>query len=194
VNNLVVAVAQGGTWVTVPAVAAPGGGSVDADITHFSAYGLIDPIFAGTFSGMDDIDVGGGTIDPLPTKLHASDPSTAAQFGYSVAISGDLAVVGMPGEFMDEGTAYVFERRGGVWVREETLTPSIPNTGMWGQAFGHAVAISGETIVVGAPGREYDVMHVGRAYVYVRKRVRLLRRPAGFLRHRRRAQPRGVLH
>ena len=87
---------------------------------------------------------------------------TFDQFGISVAISGETLVVGAFGEDSasigvnstpDEGApvsgaAYVFTRRGATWIQQAYLKAS--NTGA-GDNFGNSVAISGETIVVGAP-------------------------------------------
>ena len=87
-------------------------------------------------------------------------------FGSAVAISDDLIVVGAPHErssgtgidspdsddnsLVDAGAAYVFERDGsGNWVQDAYLKPS--NTAA-NSLFGSAVAISGNTVLVGAPG------------------------------------------
>lgn len=80
-------------------------------------------------------------------------------FGTSVAISGDTAVVGGPGNSFDKsgtfasgstsGAAYVFTRAGTSWSQTAYLKAS--NAGV-GDNFGTTVAISGNTIVVGALG------------------------------------------
>jgi hypothetical protein len=88
-------------------------------------------------------------------ELTDSDGAADDYFGRSVAVSGDIAVVGADGED-DEGNnagaAYVFERgRGGPdgWGKVDELTPSDGDTS--GQ-FGWSVAIDGDTLVVGSPG------------------------------------------
>jgi len=86
-------------------------------------------------------------------------------FGYALAISGDTIVVGAPsyddGGTADVGAAFVFVRSGDTWVQEGS-----PLTmGIVGSYFGGAVAISGDTIVVGAPQRDGSS---GGAYVFVR--------------------------
>lgn len=104
-------------------------------------------------------------------KLIASDtPSVSNGFGMSVSISGDTLLVGAriaPPDF--SGAAYVFERdHGGVgnWGEVKKITAA---DGMTSDRFGHAVAIDGDTVVVGAShddvGGEF---HVGSAYVYRR--------------------------
>ena len=102
-------------------------------------------------------------------KLVASDPAADDQFGLSVAISGETVVVGAP--FDDgaagngQGAAYVFVRNGVVWSQQQKLEPS--DASVLDQ-FGNSVAISEDTIVVGAPfdnGTAVDDQ--GSAYVFV---------------------------
>ena len=84
------------------------------------------------------------------TKLLASDANGWDYFGWSVAIAGDVAVVGAP--FNDDngdysGSAYVFRYNGSNWVEEQKLLPSDGATEDW---FGSAVAVSGDAVVIGA--------------------------------------------
>ncbi len=83
-------------------------------------------------------------------QLHANTPVQEEYFGYSVAIEGNVIVVGAP-ESNGIGNAYVF-------VIDANDSVSLPAqqiglvTGATGDTFGSAVAISGDYIVVGAPG------------------------------------------
>jgi hypothetical protein len=86
------------------------------------------------------------------------------EFGYSVALSGDIALVGQPE--MDAGAGHVFVRSGSSWSRQPVLLPSDPQAQ---DHFGESVALSGNTAVVGA----YQDDHVngssnneGSAYVF----------------------------
>jgi hypothetical protein len=94
------------------------------------------------------------------------------QFGASVAIWGETAVVGAPirmnGGDAAAGAAYVFERGAGEWDVVGQL-PAPPSLGA-GEQFGFDVAIEGDRIVAGAPGNAVTstVPQVGRAYVYDR--------------------------
>src|SRR6266540_2203603 len=85
-------------------------------------------------------------------KLRASDAAVADSFGASVAISGETVVVGAIGDDgaagRDQGSAYVFARSGGVWTQQQKLEASDAAAN---DLFGLSVAISGETVVVGAP-------------------------------------------
>jgi hypothetical protein len=84
-------------------------------------------------------------------KLLASDGATGDQFGYSVAISGDTAVIGAPFDDTsprsNHGSAYVLVRSGGLWTQQAKLTA---DDGAASDYFGFSVAIGGETAVVGA--------------------------------------------
>ena len=124
------------------------------------------------------------TVDP--TFIHEallfphSDPTgqAGAGFGFSVSVSGDTAVVGAPFEDIltpipggtDAGSANVFVRSGTNWILQQKLWVSVPPPPeSFDTGFGHAVSISGDTIVVGAPFFDATpTPDVGRAYVYVR--------------------------
>ncbi len=57
-------------------------------------------------------------------KLTASDAAAEDQFGLSVSLSGDRALVGAPTDDdagQDSGSAYVFEKQGSVWVETAKL-------------------------------------------------------------------------
>ncbi len=98
-------------------------------------------------------------------KLVADDASPGDWFGLSVAVEGDTAVVGTwdgDGLVVDSGSAYVFARNGTPWTQEAELLASDGNQG---DHFGKVVAISGDTIVVGASA---NTPVQGAAYVFVR--------------------------
>ena len=84
-------------------------------------------------------------------KLTASDAAADDQFGYSVAVAGDTAVVGAHSDDTlagtDAGSAYVFVRSGGAWTQQAKLTASDAAAG---DHFGISVAVAGDTAVVGA--------------------------------------------
>jgi hypothetical protein len=97
-------------------------------------------------------------------EVLASDSWVGADFGWSVAVSGSTAVVGAP--YADTpaaaytGAAYVFSKVDGTWTQEAELVASDAATG---DNFGWSVAISGTTVVVGAPDHYYGI---GSAYVF----------------------------
>jgi hypothetical protein len=99
-------------------------------------------------------------------KLLANDAAAQDFFGDSVAVAGDTAVIGAPDDDDNgpsSGSAYVFMRDGsGVWSFSTKLTASDAAAGDF---FGDAVTISGNTIIIGAPG---DDSSTGAAYVFMR--------------------------
>jgi hypothetical protein len=92
-------------------------------------------------------------------QLEGPDTAVGDSFGDSVAISGRTIVVGAPSHASKAGAAYVFTNPGRGWqVTELKGSDTIAK-----DDFGDAVAISGDTIVVGAFGHASEA---GRAYVF----------------------------
>jgi CSLREA domain-containing protein len=87
-------------------------------------------------------------------------------FGTSLALSGDTLVVGAPNSPRGAGhetplqAAYVFKRTGTHWYLQAELNSSLPRL----ENFGATVAISGDTIVVGASDAWLGPTEVGRGY------------------------------
>ena len=113
-------------------------------------------------------------IDPLiwtqQQKLTASDGATEDNFGISVSVSGDTAVVGAYvddiGGSTNQGSAYVFVRSAGVWTEQQKLVAS---DGAASDYFGISVSVSGDTAVVGAYADDVGAnTNQGSAYVFVR--------------------------
>ncbi len=104
----------------------------------------------------------GGTWSYADT-LGGSGLGSGDQFGASVSVSGDTAVVGAPGSGV-AGAAYVFTYSGGTWSQVATLTPSDEAAG---DAFGTSVAAADRTLVIGAPGADVNgKTDAGAAYVF----------------------------
>jgi hypothetical protein len=101
-----------------------------------------------------------------PQKLVANDGAADDLFGKSVAITENTIVVGADGDNLGRGAAYVFTRSSGSWTQQQKLTA---NDGAIGEAFGVSVAISGDTIVVGAKNDKVGAnSNQGSAYVFTR--------------------------
>jgi hypothetical protein len=108
-------------------------------------------------------------------KLTPSDAAQTDEFGYSVALSGDTAVIGAvldnivggPGGIFDgHGSAYVFVGSGAVWTQQAKLTAS-DAAGF--DNFGVSVAVSGDTVLVGANRADAPgVANSGAAYVFAK--------------------------
>jgi len=100
-------------------------------------------------------------------KLKASDAAFGNAFGWSVAIAGDVAVVGAhhnyPLGIYDAGAAYVFERVGSQWSQTAKIWASDAQPEMH---FGNAVAVSGNRVLVGAADDSIFGLSSGSAYVF----------------------------
>jgi len=137
--------------------------AMDADTAVIGAY--LDNHAGGSDAGSAYVFV---LIDGEWTeqvRLSASDAAGQDNFGYSVALDGDTAVVGAPGDDPG-GSAYVFVRVGDVWTQQARLSASDTEAD---DHFGCSVAVSGDTAIVGA----YQDAHAGgydagSAYVFVR--------------------------
>jgi hypothetical protein len=107
-----------------------------------------------------------GTSWSQEQKLTASDGAVGDKFGIRVAIEGDTLIAGAIGDSQNQGAAYIFVRNGSSWSLQKKLTAS---DGVAQDLFGISVAISTDTVVIGA---EADVIgaHInqGSAYVFVR--------------------------
>ncbi len=134
------------------------------------------------------------TVDPIAQQayLKASNAGLGDEFGYSVAVSGDTVVIGAPGEASsatvingnqadnsasDSGAAFVFVRSGTTWSQQAYLKASNAEAN---DMFGFSVAVSGDTVVVGAYREDSSATGIdgdqadnsapfsGAAYVFVR--------------------------
>jgi hypothetical protein len=99
-------------------------------------------------------------------KLLAHDGDASDWFGYSVALSGDVAVVGSPQDDdlgLNSGSAYIFRYDGTTWVEEAKLLPKYGDVGAY---FGFSVAISGDVVVIGAYKDDELGTDYGSAYIF----------------------------
>lgn len=103
-------------------------------------------------------------------RASSPDPGIQDYFGTAIAIEGDTAVVGAYADdhptILNAGSAYVYSRMGDTWSWQATLIASDASEG---DIFGASVAISGDTIVVGA-NEIFDSPNSGpgAAYVFVK--------------------------
>ena len=99
-------------------------------------------------------------------RLTAPEALRGELFGLSVALDGDVAVVGAPRYRVGDGlpgVAYVFRREGSTWTRESTLTADDDTTT---NHFGVEVAVSGNTIAIGANAADEAGENAGAVYLY----------------------------
>ena len=122
----------------------------------------------GTDSGAAVVFTKANGVWTEQTKLIGGDTGVDDLFGQVVGLSGDTAVLGAPGDTpvgTGSGSAYVFIRAGGAWIAEGKLTA---NDAASGDQFGWSAAISGDTIIVGAPKDTPAGIDSGSAYVFIR--------------------------
>jgi len=128
-------------------------------------------------SGAAYVFVRNGVTWSQQAYLKASNTEAGDNFGASVAISGGTIVIGAYGKdsnaagvngdqsnnsSVNSGAAYVFVRNVVTWSQQAYLKASNPETG---DMFGSSVGVSGDTVVVGAYGEDFET---GAAYVFVR--------------------------
>jgi FG-GAP repeat protein len=135
--------------------------AVSGNTAVVGAYGDDD---LGTSSGSAYVFVRSGTSWSQQAKLHAADGAAIDEVGISVAIEGDTALVGAVFH-EDRGAAYVFVRTGTSWAQQAELTAA---DAAQGDNFGNAVALSGNTAVIGAPSDSDLGAASGSAYVFTR--------------------------
>ncbi|MBV6495985.1 MAG: hypothetical protein DCC44_09955 [Acidobacteria bacterium] len=166
---------SGGSWIEqaqLTGTSGPPGGqfgysvSISGDTAIVGA--ALDDAFGNSNRGAAYVFTRSGSLWTQQAYLSASDGVADDQFGNSVAVSGDVAVVGAylddVGTNSNQGSAYVFKRSGTIWTQTEHLTPS---DGIAGQSVGVSVAVSGNNAIAGSP---YDQIGSnsaqGSAYVF----------------------------
>ena len=100
-------------------------------------------------------------------KIEGTGLLQGDNFGRSVALSGDWAVLGAHDAddlSTNSGAAYVFEHTATGWIERQRLKASDP---VAGAGFGYAVQIQGSTIAIGAPGSSHlGTQDVGAIYIF----------------------------
>ena len=124
---------------------------------------------AGKNSGAAYIFVRDGPTWKQQAKLLPNDLGGSDAFGEDVFVSGRTVVVGAPQHSHSglrfPGAAYVFVREGTTWVQKAKLTA---DDAAKSDRFGHSVAMSGNTITVGAPLHDTPAgKDAGVAYIFV---------------------------
>jgi hypothetical protein len=100
-------------------------------------------------------------------SLRARDAAAGDRFGSSVALHGDLVLLGAPEDddlFVGDGSAYLLQFDGQHWHEVQKLTAS---TAQHGAKFGSAVALSSDLAVVGSlyKASAYVFRHVGSQWI-----------------------------
>ncbi|MCP4700902.1 MAG: hypothetical protein GY862_29215 [Gammaproteobacteria bacterium] len=141
--------------------------AVDGDIAIIGAYGDDGGGSAYAFVRNND-------VWTQQAKLFANDIEEGDLFGWSAAVSGDTVLIGARQDddacpslpACNSGSAYVFVSVGsGGWVQQAKLTAAdaAPD-----DLFGDAVALDGNTALIGAVQDKESGLQSGSAYVFVR--------------------------
>jgi FG-GAP repeat len=114
---------------------------------------------------------GGWSSETQTAKLTASDGAKGAVLGYSVAASGTTVFAGAPyakiGANEHQGAAYVFTQPGGGWSNETQAAKLTASNGAAAAFLGASLAVSGTTVLVGAPDADVGSNgYEGAAYVF----------------------------
>lgn len=135
--------------------------------TELAASG--DTLFVGTGKygadpGSVEVFIRGGAGYARTAMLHASDATPADQFGKTLVVRDDLAIVGAwtaEAGVPRAGATYVFARDKSGWLQTQKL--EAPESTEWGK-FGASLALDGTTLLVGEPGA--SALHSGAVHVF----------------------------
>jgi hypothetical protein len=118
----------------------------------------------GDSNGEAYVFVADQTVSPWQLQARLPRSASSRDFGASVAVDGNSAIVGAPAAstFFGTGVAHIFVRSGTAWSEQHFLfSPTDVHS------FGSSVAISGDIALVGSPNA-FVAPNPGRAWLYVR--------------------------
>ncbi|HEY1565583.1 MAG TPA: Ig-like domain repeat protein [Solirubrobacteraceae bacterium] len=155
-DNLGLSVALSGDTV----VAGAHGATVNGHPLQGAAYVFVKP-------------AGGWASETEAAKLTTADGHADDLAGSSVGVSGDTVVAGAPGAtingHVEQGAAYVFVKPADGWVSEAEAAKLTESAGARDDQLGNSVAVSGDTVVAGAPfATANDDGQEGAAYVFAK--------------------------
>ncbi len=146
--------------------------AIDGDVALIAA-GHLHEDETGVFYGAVFVFRYNGSLWREEDELLASDSAFQDGFGVSVSISGEVIVIGAPGDDdngTNAGSAYVFRYDPDIkeWVEEQKLLASDPPMG---HGLGLSVAVFGDVAVIGAPASDDacpddSTCNSGAAYVF----------------------------
>jgi len=178
-------VGAGGAYVFVhaPGKWTPEAKLIGSENSAFDSFGISvaikgDTIVCGAFGNSDPglTEVGSAYVFRRVAglwnqeqELTASDGASDARFGLSVALNGDTVAVGADGDTelgFFSGAVYVFTFDGSSWIQQQKLHA---HDAQAGASFGFNLAMSGDTLVIGAPQDQVGNHTLGAAYVFTRR-------------------------
>lgn len=178
-GKALVFVRSGGAWTLQAQLSASDGHHDDHFGTSLALAGdtlvvgaHLDDTTGGINTGSASVFVRDGAgVWTQEALLVAADGAANDFFGVSVAVSGDTVIVGANGDNTpggsDAGSAYVFQRAGGVWTQQAQLFAA---DGAPFDVFGASVALDGDTALIGSYSDDTPAdFHVGSVHVYTLK-------------------------
>lgn len=167
---------SGTSWAQTATLTSSGDDAI-GDLFGFAVAFWGDEVFVGANKDNSGAEASGavyvykrmGADWKQTQKLKPSRVVNSAIFGTAIAVEDDTLAVSASNEALDaegRGAAYIFRRRDGEWVEDQKVTTPAPDNRA---GFGFTLALSGDTLVVGAP--HYDLLTdlpPGAAYVFER--------------------------
>jgi hypothetical protein len=153
------------------------GADLDAFGTAIALYGdtalvgvPLDQVAGGRSGSVYVFVRSGAGLWTQQAKLVVANVASVERFGTAVALEGDTAAVGATLARADGGTrtgaAYVYTRKGSTWTQQARLLAA---DGADSDRFGSAVALHGDTLLVGASNADRILgQNQGAAYVFTR--------------------------
>ena len=142
--------------------------AISGDYAIVGAYGVAGGVNTGA-AYIFEKDPVIGWPENETQKLFASDGQAGDFFGYSVAISGDYAIVGALGDDdqgNSAGAAYIFKKDPVTGWPENETQKLFASGGQGADFFGYSVGISGDYAIVGAWGDDDQGNFAGAAYIF----------------------------
>lgn len=121
----------------------------------------------GCNSGSAYIFIRTGTIWVQQEKILPSDGAAGDNFGFSVSLDGDTALIGALSDNDNgdlSGSAYIFSRSGVSWTQQQKL---IASDGASFDRFGCSVSLDLDTALVGAYWGDGNEVDSGASYVFI---------------------------
>jgi hypothetical protein len=111
---------------------------------------------------------GGWTSMTQTAELTASDGRGSDFFGFSSSISGDTVLVGAANALAGRGAGYLFVKPAAGWISMTQTAELQALNAAPGDGFGQSAAISGNEVVIGAPGAKVGSQIQGAAYFFAK--------------------------